>query len=233
MLEIFLALAAGVLTIAAPCIILPLPILLGASVGRTDKQRPLFIVLGFITSFAGLAFLINILVQSLGLSPSALRNGAAILLGLFAWFMIWPGLFEKIATNFSGVFNAAGKIGGQASSGKIGGLVIGLIIGLVWAPCAGPVLASILTLIARQEDLLRGALLIGAYSIGAGLPMLLIAYGGQALTTKIKTVAKYSHYIQKFFGVVMLLMAVAIYWQYDVWLQVRLLEILPVFNPKI
>ncbi|MFZ5391148.1 MAG: cytochrome c biogenesis CcdA family protein [Patescibacteria group bacterium] len=233
MLEILLAVLAGILTIAAPCIILPLPILLGASVGRTDKTRPLFIVLGFVISFTGLALFINWLVQGLGLSANVLRNSAAVLLAIFALFMIWPWPFEWLMFRLSGLLNLAGRAGGRAGQGKAGGLLIGLVIGLVWAPCAGPVLGSILTLIAQQKDLLRAGLLIAAYSIGAGLPMLLIAYGGQALTTKVKLVAKYSQQVQKFFGLIILFTAWAIYFQYDTWLQAKLLEILPVFNSKL
>jgi cytochrome c biogenesis protein CcdA len=47
MIEILIAVLAGVLTIGAPCILPLLPILLGASVGRSSTTRPFFITLGF------------------------------------------------------------------------------------------------------------------------------------------------------------------------------------------
>lgn len=233
MIEILLALIAGVLTIAAPCILLPLPILLGGSVGHTSKTRPLFITLGFVVTFAGLALAINFLVQSLGLDPGTLRTAAVALLAIFAFFMIWPTPFEKLTSHLSGLITKASQTGRTAGNGNFGGLVMGVVLGVIWAPCAGPILGSILTLIAQQADLARAGLLLTAYSIGAGLPMLAIAYGGQALTTKVKIIAQYSTRLQQIFGIILLLLAVAIYFQYDTKFQAYLVSRFPVLNSAV
>lgn len=233
MIEILLALIAGVLTIAAPCILLPLPILLGGSVGHTSKTRPLFITLGFVVTFAGLALAINFLVQSLGLDPGTLRTAAVVMLAIFAFFMIWPTPFEKLTSHLSGLITKASQTGRTAGNGNFGGLVMGVVLGVIWAPCAGPILGSILTLIAQQADLARAGLLLTAYSIGAGLPMLAIAYGGQALTTKVKIIAQYSTRLQQIFGVILLLLAVAIYFQYDTKFQAYLVSRFPVLNSAV
>jgi cytochrome c biogenesis protein CcdA len=227
-----LAIFAGILTIAAPCILLPLPIILGTSVGQGSKSRPLFITLGFVTTFAFLGLTLNFIIQNFGLSPNALRNGGAVVLGIFGLLMIWPTPFERLSLHMSGLINRAGQTTRQAGSGNFGGFIVGVVIGIIWAPCAGPVLGSILTLIAQQEDFARAVILLVAYSLGAGLPMLLIAYGGQSLTTKIKFIAPYSHRLQQGFGVIILLLAVAVYFQYDTLLQAKLLEMVPIFNPK-
>jgi cytochrome c biogenesis protein CcdA/thiol-disulfide isomerase/thioredoxin len=227
MLQILLALVAGVLTIAAPCILLPLPIILGGSVGQKSKTRPLFITLGFVVSFAAVALLVNYLVQKLGLDPNTLRTIAVILLAIFAFFMIWPTPFEKLMTHMNGFINRAGKTGQAAGSGNFGGFILGAIIGIVWAPCAGPILGSILTLIALQKDTAHASLLLISYAIGAGIPMLGIAYGGQALTTRVKGIAKYSHRLQQIFGIVLLLLAAAIFFQYDTVIQAKLVEKFP------
>jgi len=227
MLQIFFAFIAGILTIAAPCILLPLPIILGGSVGQKNKTRPLFLALGFIFSFTALALIINFLVSSLGLNPNYLRLGAVILLTLFSLFMIWPRPFEKLMTRFNGIIGAANKAGESLGRGNLSGFVLGAIIGIIWAPCAGPILASILTLVALQSDLGQAGVLLTAYAIGAGLPMLAIAYGGQALTTGIKKVARYSARIQQIFGLILILLAAAIYFQYDTVIQAKLLAYFP------
>ena len=59
MLSLLFALLAGVVTIAAPCTLPILPILLGASLGRATTVRPALIALGFVTSFTALALLID------------------------------------------------------------------------------------------------------------------------------------------------------------------------------
>lgn len=215
MIQILLSFLAGVLTILAPCILLPLPIILGGSVGQRSSTRPLFITFGFVLSFAGVALCINFLVQQLGLNPNVLRDIAVVLLALFAFFMMWPAPFEKLMAHASGLINKAGQTGQKAGSGNLGGFVLGLIIGIIWAPCAGPILGAILTLIALEQNTARASGLLVAYALGAGLPMLAIAYGGQALTTKVRSIAKYSARLQKMFGLILLILAVAIYFQYD------------------
>ena len=59
MLNLVLALLAGVVTVAAPCTLPMLPILLGASVGQTGKVRPAMIALGFVMSFSMVALLLS------------------------------------------------------------------------------------------------------------------------------------------------------------------------------
>lgn len=223
MLEILLALVAGILTIAAPCILLPLPIILGASVGQQGHRRPIFITLGFVVSFAVLGLTLNIIVQNSGLDPQILRNVAAILLLLFGFFMLWPVLFERFTSLFSGVINRAGeKASTLQNNGS--GFLLGIILGIIWTPCAGPILASILTLIAQQTDIARASLLLLAYAVGAGIPMLIIAYGGQTLTTNIKAIARHAATLQKIFGVIIMAVAVAVYFQYDTVLQAKILD---------
>lgn len=213
MIQILFALLAGVLTILAPCILPMLPIILGASVGQTSKQRPLLIVAGFIVSFAAASLILATLIEQLHLSPNLLRYVAEALLLVFAIFMIWPKPFEILTTRLSGTINRANQIG--KGSGNWGGLFLGLVLGIIWTPCAGPILGSILTLIATQGTTARSATLLIFYSIGAGLPMLIIVYGSQYITTKVRAIAQYSVPLQQTFGVLVLLLAIAMFFQYD------------------
>lgn len=232
MLEILIALLAGILTIAAPCILPLLPIILGASIGQTNKQRPLFITLGFILSFAVLSLTLSFIIQTLNLSPDFLRNFAVALLFFFGFIMIWPRPFEMLMQYASGFINKANQVGTQAGSGNWGGFVLGVVLGIIWAPCAGPVLGSILTLIALKQDLVRASILLLAYSIGAGIPMLIIAYGGQYVTTKVRAISNYSALLQQIFGVIIILLAIAIFLQYDTLLIAKLTEYFPSLTPK-
>lgn len=227
MVQILLALAAGLLTIAAPCILLPLPIIFGGSVGQKSKTRPLFITLGFILSFTVVALLANFLIQAFGLNPNTLRTGAVILLICFAVFMIYPAPFERLMARLGGLINLASRTGNSAGPGNLGGFILGITIGIIWAPCAGPILGSILALVALQKNIIQASLLLLAYACGAGLPMLVIAYGGQALTTKIKRIAKYSYRLQQIFGVILIILSGLVYFQYDTVLESKLLANFP------
>ena len=232
MLQILIAILAGVLTVGAPCILPVMPILLGTSIGVTSKMRPLFITSGFILTFAGVGLLFAIFAKVLGLAQESLRNIAISLLGLFGLFMIWPALFEKLALRLGKYVSRASEIGSQFGSGNAGGFVLGMVIGIIWTPCAGPVLGSILTLVATQTDLARAGILLGAYSLGAGLPMIAIAYGGQLVTTKVRSIAKYATIIQRAFGFLILALAIAMYFKYDLIIQEKLVQFYPSLTPK-
>jgi cytochrome c biogenesis protein CcdA len=214
MFNLVLALLAGVVTIAAPCTLPVLPILLGASVGQTGKTRPAMIALGFVISFSAAALLLSALTRIFDFDPNVLRTGAAILLLVFGALMIWPAPLEWLSIRISGF--ASSSAGNAASrQGNIGGFVLGTTLGLVWTPCAGPVLGSILTIVATSKDTAWASTQLIVYAIGAAIPMLVIAYGGQAVTTRIRSIAKISPRLQQGFGVVVIAFAVASYFQYD------------------
>lgn len=230
MLQILFAILAGVLTIGAPCILPLLPILLGASVGQKSKTRPLLISLGFVVSFSAVGLLLSVLINQFHITPDLLRKIAVAALGIFGLFMIWPLPFELLTQHLNKLINRANQMSGRAGSGNWGGFVLGLMLGIIWTPCAGPILGSILTLIATSKDLVKAGLLLVAYAIGAGIPMLIIAYGGQYVTTKVRILAQYSRLIQQIFGVLILALAVAMYYQYDLVIQAKLLDLFPSWN---
>ena len=63
-----LAFLAGLLTIASPCVLPMLPILLGSGVNQRNRRRPLFIVAGFILSFASVALLLGVVSAPLAVA---------------------------------------------------------------------------------------------------------------------------------------------------------------------
>ena len=227
MIEIALAFAAGVLTAAAPCILPLLPVLLGASIGQQDRLRPLFLVAGFVLTFSGFAILFGSFSTVLGLSHDTLRKLSVILLGSFGILLLWPQPYEWLMARSSGLLSFADGVVSRAGSGNAGGLVIGLALGVLWTPCAGPVLGSILTLIATSENLSRAGLLLVAYAIGAAIPILLIAYGGQYATTQMRRLVPYTPGLQRSFGAAVLLVALAFYTQYDTVITVWLSDFYP------
>lgn len=214
MLELLFAVLAGILTIAAPCTLPMLPILLGASIGHSSRARPAMIALGFVVSFSAVALLLGAVTRAFDFDPNMLREAAAILLLGFGLLMLWPAPFEWLSIRLNGWLNLSAA-GGAPREGALGGLVLGATLGLVWTPCAGPVLGSILTLVATSRNLAWAGTLLVAYAIGAAIPMLAIAYGGQAATTRVRSLARISPRLQQGFGVVVIAFGLAAYFQYD------------------
>lgn len=226
MIEPVLAVLAGMLTIAAPCVLPMLPVILGASMGQSSRWRPVFIASGFALSFCALGLLFSATSQAAGLSHELLRDLATAMLLVFGLLMLWPYPFEWLSFRLNGVLNGITTAGDGAAKrlghGKLGGLLLGVTLGAVWTPCAGPVLGSILTLVATAPDTTRAALLLACYSFGSALPMLAIAYGGQYASDKVRQISRITQRLQKGFGVLVVLVAIAMYLQYDtvatVWL---------------
>jgi cytochrome c biogenesis protein CcdA/thiol-disulfide isomerase/thioredoxin len=216
MLELGLAWLAGLATVASPCVLPMLPLLLGASVGggtRASRSRPFFIVLGFVLAFSATALLFGSSVRVLGVSQEALRQGAIGVLWLFGGLLLWPALFERVMAPLGGIANWASQRG--MAPGAWGGFGLGLTLGLLWTPCAGPVLASILALVAAQSDTTQAGALLLAYSLGSALPMLAIAYGGQAMLQRARVLTRYAGRIRQGFGVVVIAVASAMHWGWD------------------
>ena len=128
--------------------------------------------------------------------------------------MIWPAPFERFSA-LLGRHTNGGRGDSAFRQGNIGGFVLGTTLGLVWTPCAGPVLGSILTVVATSRDTAWAGTLLVVYAIGAAVPMFLIAYGGQAATSRVRGLARFAPKLQQGFGVVVIGFALASYFQYD------------------
>lgn len=210
MLPFLFALLAGIVTIAGPCILPLLPIILGTATVKQHPSRPLFIVFGFVLSFSFFALLLSVFGGLFGIKPETFRIAAAIIIGLFGIMMIVPRIQERLFAKLQPLLTRITPRTNASQGDLFGGFLLGMSLGLVWTPCAGPVLGSILTLVATKQNLAQAAALLFAYALGAGLPMLAIAYGGQRATTRIRALSVHTVTIQRVFGVIILLVAVAL-----------------------
>ena len=234
MLSALFALLAGIVTVAAPCTLPVLPILLGASLAparqASTKTRPLFIAAGFIAAFAAVTLVFSFFAHVAGLSPDQLRTVAIVLLATFGVLMVWPGLYARISAAASTLFSRVGSTARRATAKaprRIGGFLLGATLGLVWTPCAGPVLGSILTLLATQKQPEWAATLLVFYAIGAAIPMFAIAYGGQYAATRVRAIARYAQRLQQGFGVLIVSFAAAMYFQVDTQVTAWLTQFYP------
>jgi len=173
------AFVAGVITSLSPCVLPVLPLILAGSASTTDRRRPYVIIAGLILSFTVFTLAGGALLSALGLPEDLLRDlaiaamlvmAASLLSRRVAWLLERPFLF----------------LTRRRPSTDGNGLVLGLSLGLVFVPCAGPVLAAVTVLSASGEIGIRIVLVTAAYALGAAIPMLAIAIGGQRLTVGVK-----------------------------------------------
>ncbi len=227
MFEFLLALLAGIVTIGGPCILPLLPIVLGTSTTGRHPLRPVAIVFGFTLAFTVFALIFSFVGSFLGLNPATWRIVASILIGFFGIFMLFPALQARAFAKLEPIMQKMSPKGALQKNDLWSGFLLGLSLGAIWTPCAGPVLGSILTLIAAKQNLIQASGLLFAFSVGAGLPMLLIAYGGQLAVQKVSAISKYTGLIQRLFGIIVILTAIAIAIQFDITIQNYLIEKYP------
>lgn len=246
------AFVSGVITILSPCILPVLPIVLSGSVGG-GRARPLGIIAAFVVSFTVFTLALSAIVQAIGVSPDALRIVAVVLLIIFGLVMFVPALrdrFELLTSRLanrrqsagqlktparrggaeSGTGAAAGKGASASWTGFWSGIPVGFSLGLVWTPCVGPIMASVISLALTQHVDSGSVFITLAYSIGTSIPMLAIMFGGRTLIQKFPALKRNSGAIQKVFGVLMIVVGVAIAFGWDRRVQTALLQSFPTYG---
>src|SRR5580658_6606798 len=212
---LFFSFLAGFATILAPCIWPLLPLVLSVS-STGGKRKPFGLTLGVMTSFSLFTLFVSYLERFLHIDANVFRLVAVIIIGLLGISLLFPSLGAKFEAWINNVLQPLqNKLQGQGEGTGFGaGYVAGFSIGLVWAPCAGPILATIATLAATQAVNLRVFLMTLAYAFGLGIPLFLFSLGGSVLFARMRKVTKYTGLIQQAFGLVMIGAAGLIYTNY-------------------
>lgn len=222
------AFLAGIVTILSPCILPILPIVLSGSLA-SGKRRPLGIISGFILSFTFFTLFLSTIVRTTGVSADALRQLAVVVVSVFGVSLLVPSFqvrVEKFFSKLSGaVTTSLGKKDGQPDF--LAGLIVGVSLGLVWAPCVGPILASVISLALSGTVTISAFFVTLAYSIGTAIPMLAITYGGRNLLNRVPWLVTNTSRIQKAFGVLMITTALAILLNIDRKFQTYILTAFP------
>ncbi|MCD8485123.1 cytochrome c biogenesis protein DipZ [Candidatus Woesebacteria bacterium] len=225
-LLVIFAFLAGIVTVLSPCILPVLPIVLSGSV-TGGKQRPLGIMTGFVLSFTFFTLFLSTIVRATGISAEVLRNVSIVIIGVFGLFLLFPqaqALFEKL-------FQQLARFSPQQTGDGFGsGLLVGLSLGLLWTPCVGPILAAIISLALSGTVTGSAVFITVAYAVGTALPMTAIIYGGRNLLNRIPWLLNNTARIQRGFGVVMILTALAIFMNWDRQFQTWVLTQFPQYG---
>jgi cytochrome c-type biogenesis protein len=212
--SIGLALAAGSLTVLSPCVLPVLPLILGRSLD-SHRLGPISLVLGLVSGFA-------IAGSLLGLTVSGLAGFATVLRQIAIVTLIGIGLLSIFPNSGFRWPNWLPQFKETSDRGLKREFWIGTQLGLLWTPCAGPVLASILVLAAVQHEVIEVFGLLLAYGLGAGIPLLLIAYMGRHLSRSLLRLRPHSRTIQRIGGIMITLTAIAILQGWDIEIQLLL-----------
>lgn len=229
-LLLLFAFIAGVVTILSPCILPILPIVLSSTIGdhKTSKRRPFGVVTGFIISFTFFTLFLSSIVKATGISADTLRFISVVVIAGFGVSLLIPKVQLLIERLFTKLAQFAPQ--SQNRTGFGGGVVVGLSLGLLWTPCVGPILASVISLALTGSVTNEAFLITLAYAIGTAIPMFAIMYGGQQLLRKVPWLLTNTEKIQKVFGILMIVTALAILNNVDRKFQTFILNTFPQYG---
>ncbi|CAN5119659.1 cytochrome c biogenesis CcdA family protein [soil metagenome] len=187
MTALALAFAAGLLSILSPCVLPLVPIVLGAAVTE-HRLGAVALAAGLAVSFTVLGLLLALVGFSLGIDASVFRTVAAVIMIALGAVLLVPAWQVRLAAAGGPISGWADRqFGGGVSSGLGGQFAIGLLLGAVWSPCVGPTLGAASLLAAQGKDLLRVALTMIVFGIGAALPLVLLGELSRATLTRMRT----------------------------------------------
>ncbi|UZE49184.1 cytochrome c biogenesis CcdA family protein [Rhodopseudomonas sp. P2A-2r] len=187
MTSLALAFAAGLLSILSPCVLPLVPIVLGAAVTE-HRLGAVALAAGLAVSFTLLGLLLALVGFSLGIDASVFRAVAAVIMIALGTVLLVPVWQVRLAAAGGPISGWADRqFGGGASSGLGGQFAIGLLLGAVWSPCVGPTLGAASLLAAQGKDLLRVALTMIVFGIGAALPLVLLGELSRATLMRLRT----------------------------------------------
>lgn len=203
------ALLAGMISFLSPCVLPLVPPYLCFIAGTSleemadEKASPkltgrvmlaaLLFVLGFSTVFVLLGATASVLGQMVREHLSLLSQIAGVVIIVMGLHFL--GVFRLAFLNREARYHHQDRPGGLA-----GAFVIGLAFAFGWTPCIGPVLAAILAVAATEDSVRQGAILLGIYSLGLGVPFLLSAAAIRSFLSFMQRFRRHIGTVEKVMG---------------------------------
>jgi len=210
------AFGAGLLSFVSPCVLPLVPAYLANLAGLTaidNSTRKSYLpvlfhslcfVLGFSIIFVGLGASVGLLGTTITAHSTILRQISGVVIILFGIFLIaayrfpWLNYEKRLTPSVS------------SNPGYIRSILIGAAFALGWTPCIGPILGAILAMAWSSQTVGQGALLLGIYSLGLGIPFILIGLVWGAITPLWKGLNRHLGTISIISGILLILVGILI-----------------------
>ena len=216
-INFFMAFGAGLLSFFSPCIFSLLPSYLlfmsGVSANEFIKQdvpnkirkRTLFSTLAYVLGFSTVFILMGVAASFVGKTffnyLDIVKKIGGVVIIIFGLHFI--NVIKLSFLNFEKRVNQEFK-----PVSLVGFFIVGMCFAAGWTPCIGPILGSILILAGTKGELLTAIYLLGLYSIGLGLPFIVLAFFINYVFTFIKKANRALKYITVISGALLIIIGI-------------------------
>ena len=197
----------GIALNLTPCVYPLIPITASYFGGRSGAERQGYLLIHGVLYILGISFMnstLGVIAALTGKLMGSLLQHPAVLIFVSSVFLLMAlnffGFWElRIPTFLSPIIS-------KSHTGYAGSLFMGLTLGIVAAPCIGPFIIGLLTMVAQKGDPLFGFLIFFTLSLGLGLPLFILSiFAGNM--SKLPRSGEWLLWIRNFFGWIMLAMA--------------------------
>jgi cytochrome c-type biogenesis protein len=208
-----LAFVAGVISFTSPCCLPLMPGYVGYVSGAAAEghggvavRKRVFVAAGlFVLGFAIVFTAMGAGASAIG--PAIVRN-RLVLERIAGVFVIFMGLMTVGLFRVAFLLREARLDLRRIRPGPAGAVPLGMAFAVGWQPCIGPVLASILAAAAATRTAWAGAGLLFVYSLGLGIPFLLLAWGHARASTAFDWFRRHGRAIERVGGTILVLMGI-------------------------
>lgn len=206
--NLLVALSAGMLSFLSPCVLPIIPAFIGylsgVSLEEGNRRRVFFhtlsLVLGFSFAFTLMGASAGALGQILREVLPFIQKAGGILIILFGLHVMGllkiPALYQEKRLPFN-----PGPGAGYGAS-----FLTGVAFSLGWTPCVGPILAAILLMAGNAATAWKGALLLAVYSLGLGIPFLIVGVAFLPLSRLLRHALRYGKFVSWVTGVFLIVL---------------------------
>jgi cytochrome c-type biogenesis protein len=207
------ALAAGIISFTSPCCLPLMPGYVAYISGVASEEGASTAVrrrvMGAAALFVlGFAVVFTFLGASASLAGGFLLRNRLVIERVGGAFVIVMGLATVGMLRIPLLYREARIDLRRVRRGPVGAVPLGMAFAIGWTPCVGPVLASILAAAAALQTTWTGAGLLFVYSLGLGIPFLLLAWGQARAARALGWLRRHGRAIEIAGGAVLVLMGV-------------------------
>ena len=223
-----LAFAAGILTVAAPCVLPLLPVVVGGAMVRAGDERrarwrPFIIAGSLVISVVLFTLLLKATTALLGIPPQVwqvVSGGIIVLLGID---MVFPSLWDRLSSSLRLQSRSGEMLDRSMRRQSVAGDVLtGAALGPVFSSCS-PTYALIVAAV-LPVSFAEGVAYIVAYAIGLAGMLLLIALLGRRLVRRLGWLADPNGWFRRTIGILFIVVGVIVITGFDKQLQTWILD---------